>query len=113
MIRGRRTEYLTHKEKARAFIVERLEYFNQFYGYTYGRVSVKNTKTRWGSCSKKGNLNFTYRLVLIDAHLADYVVLHELCHIGEFNHGAGFWKLIEKQMPDWKARRDALKRVRF
>lgn len=103
---------MKHREAAREFIHARLAYWNQFYGFKYNRVSIKNTKSRWGSCSRKGNLNFNYKLALIPAHLADYVIVHELCHLGEFNHGPKFWKLVEKAMPDYKERRRALKMVR-
>src|SRR5688572_10925135 len=69
--------YLNNKENARAMIKERLEYYNAFYNYEYKRIAIKNHKSRWGSCSKKGNLNFNYRLALLPQHLADYVIVHE------------------------------------
>lgn len=106
-------EYLLHKEKARELVLARLEYFNQFYSFKYGRVSIKNVRTRWGSCSSKGNLNFSYRLARIDAELLDYVVVHELCHLGEFNHSRAFWALVGKVMPDYRALRDELRALRF
>ena len=82
--------YLKHKEVARTLVRERLEYFNAFYGYEYKRIAIKNHKSRWGSCSKKGNLNFNYRIALLPSELADYIVVHELCHLGEFNHSPKF-----------------------
>jgi predicted metal-dependent hydrolase len=104
--------YLKHKEQARAVIKERLEHFNAFYQFSYKRVAIKNHKSRWGSCSKKGNLNFNYRLVHLPLRLLDYVVVHELCHLGEFNHSKRFWALVAKALPDWQVRRKELMRVR-
>ena len=86
----------------------RIAHINGFYGFIVGRVSIRNQKSRWGSCSKKGNLNFNYRLALIPPSLADYVIAHELCHLKEFNHGKKFWELIEKTIPDHQLRRHAL-----
>lgn len=94
-------EYEKHKERAREFIHARLEYWNSFYNFKYKDVRIKNTKSRWGSCSKKGNLNFNYKLALIPERLADYVIVHELCHLKEMNHGPKFWKLVGQAMPDF------------
>ncbi len=104
-------KYLKHRESAREFIHARLAYWNSFYNFEYKDVRIKNTKSRWGSCSKQGNLNFNYKLVLLPERLADYVIVHELCHLAEFNHGQKFWKLIERAMPDWRERRTELKKV--
>ncbi len=103
-----RRDYEKYKEQARALVHARLLYFNQYYGFKIGQVRIKNQKTRWGSCSKRGNLNFSYRLAILPQHLADYVVLHELCHLGEFNHSINFWNLVARQMPDYAARRKEL-----
>lgn len=103
--------YLLYKEETRKLVKKRLEYWNQFYNFSYKRIAIKNHKSRWGSCSKKGNLNFNYRLALISPHLADYVIVHELCHLGEFNHSPRFWALVARSMPDWKARRAELMKV--
>lgn len=100
--------YLENKEKARTQVLERLGYFNQFYGFKWNCVSIKNTKRRWGSCSKKGNLNFCYKIALIPQELADYVIVHELCHLGQFNHSKGFWALVKETVPDYKWRRKRL-----
>jgi predicted metal-dependent hydrolase len=104
-------KYLTYKEKAREMIRERLLYYNTFYNFSYKRIAIKDHRSRWGSCSKKGNLNFNYRLVLLPQHLADYVIVHELCHLGEFNHSPRFWALVEKTVPDWKERRRELMKI--
>lgn len=108
-VNGRKA-YLKHKEEARTFVHERLQHWNQFYGHAYERVSIKNTKRLWGSCSRKGNLNFSYTLLFLPRELADYVVVHELCHLKEHNHGPSFWALVAKALPDFNIRRRELRR---
>ncbi|MDO4988475.1 MAG: SprT family zinc-dependent metalloprotease [Synergistes sp.] len=66
------------------------------------KVSVKDVKSRWGSCSSKGNMMFSAALALVPPHLFEYIVVHELCHIFEMNHSERFWKLVGKYCPDWK-----------
>lgn len=109
--RRSRIQYLKYKEQARTLAHSRLEYFNRFYGCTYKRVFVKNQKSRWGSCSSKGNLNFNYKIALLPSHLADYIIVHELCHLKEFNHADSFWKLVEKTIPDYKKRRNDIMKL--
>ncbi len=111
-LRGKRKEYLLHKENARKIVHERLVYWNNIYNFKYGKVTIRNQKSRWGSCSKKGNLNFSYKVALLPSHLADYLIVHELCHIGEFNHSTRFWALVGRTIPDYKRLRKELKGVR-
>lgn len=106
-------DYLLNKEKARRLILDRLEVLNKNYNFYYNRVSIRDQRTRWGSCSKKANLNFNYRLVHLPLRLCDYVVVHELCHLEELNHSQDFWNLVAKQLPDYKERRKELKKFRF
>ncbi len=94
--------YSKYKEAARRLAKSRIKYYNTFYHFKVNRISIKNTKSRWGSCSKKGNLNFNYKIVLLPQDLADYVIVHELCHLGEFNHSKKFWKLVELTIPNYK-----------
>lgn len=108
---GGRREYLKHKEAARALVKERLKFFNQAYGFSYGRISIRNQKTRWGSCTRDGNLNFNYKLALLKPELADYVIVHELCHLKEFNHSPRFWKLVEQTLPNYKALRKEIQKA--
>ncbi|KND47663.1 MAG: putative metal-dependent hydrolase [Parcubacteria bacterium C7867-006] len=95
-------KYLEHKESARILATQRLEYFNQHYNLKFGKISIRNQKSRWGSCSSKGNLNFNYKIALLPSHLSDYVIVHELCHIGQFNHSQNFWDLVGETLPDYK-----------
>ena len=74
----------------------------------YGRITIRNQKTRWGSCSSKGNLNFNCLLMLVPDEVVDYVVIHELCHLIEMNHSKAFWKQVEQMMPDYKKHRKRL-----
>jgi predicted metal-dependent hydrolase len=76
---------------------------------SYGRITIRNQKTRWGSCSGKGNLNFNCLLMLAPPEVLDYVVVHELCHRREMNHSPRFWALVEQVLPDWRQRRQWLK----
>ena len=103
--------YLAHKESARALVSERLTYFNQHYGLPLGKVSIRNQKSRWGSCSKKGTLNFNYKLVFLAPELRDYVIVHEICHVKEFNHGQGFWDLVAQKVPEHRTMRHKLRKV--
>jgi len=104
-----RAEFLLHKEKVLSQVKARLDYFNQFYGYRWSNVQIRNQKTRWGSCSRRGNLSFNYKITFLPEHLADYVIVHELCHIGEFNHSKNFWALLAQALPNWKELRRELK----
>lgn len=100
--------YLENREKARDLVTGRLNYFNTFYGYKWNRIAIKNTKRRWGSCSKKGNLNFCYKIVFLPTEIADYVIVHELCHLGQFNHSKMFWELVSRTLPDFRMTRKKL-----
>jgi hypothetical protein len=107
--RRNRLHYIKHKELARAYINNKLLYFNQFYGFTYNRVSIKNHKSRWGSCSSKGNLNFNYKIIFLPENAFDYIIVHELCHLKELNHSKRFWDLVAKATPNYKDIRKQLK----
>ncbi len=103
--------YQAHKEAARVLVHERLRYWNQFYNFSYHRVAIRNQRRCWGSCTSKGNLNFSYKLLLLPPHLADYIILHELCHLGELNHSPRFWALVAERMPDYKEHMKELRQI--
>jgi predicted metal-dependent hydrolase len=105
--------YEKYREEARALVSERLARFKRTYDVSWNRISIRNQKTRWGSCSKKKNLNFHYKLALVPPPLADYVIVHELCHLKEFNHSKKFWELVARTVPDYKARRKELHKFRL
>jgi predicted metal-dependent hydrolase len=108
-IKRSRGDYKKYKQDALNLAIARLAHFNQHYGFTYKRVSIKNQKTRWGSCSRDGNLNFSYLLSLLSPELADYIIVHELCHLKEFNHSKNFWDLVAETVPNHKELRKELK----
>lgn len=108
-------EKLTNEEiqklarQALEILPKRVEYYAKIIGVTYGRITIRNQKTRWGSCSAKGNLNFNCLLMLTPEEVQDYVVVHELCHRKEMNHSKQFWNEVEKIVPDYRERRTWLK----
>jgi len=89
-------------DQALKIIPGRVEYFAGKACVTYGRITIRNQKTRWGSCSSKGNLNFNCLLMLAPPAVLDYVVVHELCHRKEMNHSKAFWAEVEKILPDYR-----------
>ena len=93
-------EYVRYKQQAQSVIEERVEFINRTYGFSFNSINIKNQKTRWGSCSKKGNLNFNYKLLFLPDTVRDYVVAHELCHLAEFSHSKKFWALVAKWSPN-------------
>ena len=100
-------------ERAKRIFPERTAYFAKRMDVDYGRITIREQKTRWGSCSSKGNLNFNWKLVLLDPELLDYVVVHELAHRREMNHSKNFWKIVEAELPDYRERRRRLKECRI
>lgn len=89
-------------DQALKYIPGRVVYFSKQIGVDYGRITIRNQKTRWGSCSSKGNLNFNCLLMLTPPEVIDYVVVHELCHRKEMNHSKAFWHEVAKILPDYK-----------
>jgi predicted metal-dependent hydrolase len=95
--------------RAKRIIPQRVRYYADIMGVTYGRITIRMQKSRWGSCSGKGNLNFNCLLMRTPETILDYVVVHELCHLKEMNHSPRFWAEVEKILPDYKERRKWLK----
>jgi predicted metal-dependent hydrolase len=108
-IRQSAADFAEKKAAALLLITEKAERFNAFYKFAYASIRIKNQRSRWGSCSSKGNLNFNYSLIYLPSHLADYVVVHELCHLKALNHGPSFWNLVKEAMPDYALRRRELR----
>jgi predicted metal-dependent hydrolase len=100
-IKTKKSDYQKNKISAYDLIIKKLEEFNKFYGFKYKNVTIRNQKTRGGSCSQKGNLNFNYKIIFLPEYLADYIVVHELCHLKEFNHSKNFWNLVHKTVPNY------------
>jgi predicted metal-dependent hydrolase len=90
------------KKRASVVIPERVAYFAPLVGVDYGTITIRSQKTRWGSCSSKGNLNFNCLLLLAPPQVLDYVVVHELCHRKQMNHSPRFWAEVAKVIPDYK-----------
>ena len=93
------------RERAKSVLAQRTAYFARQVGVTYGRITVRDQKTRWGSCSQTGNLNFNFRLILAPLEVLDYVVVHELCHRWQMNHSTQFWQEVAQVLPDYRKRK--------
>ena len=91
-----------YDKQAKTVIGKRVRFYAEQMGETYGRVTIKNQKKRWGSCSNARNLNFNRRLIMAPQEVLDYVVVHELCHLRQMNHSKEFWKEVELVLPDYK-----------
>ena len=101
-IRHSNAERLKLVADAKQIAQERIDYFNQFYKFRYNKVFIKDQKTRWGSCSSKGNLSFNYRIAVLAKELQDYLIVHELCHLKQFNHSKEFWNLVQQTIPNYR-----------
>lgn len=109
-VKNKNKHYITHKNIALELVQRRIYYFNKIYNFKFNKITIRNQMTRWGSCSSKGNLNFNYKVALISPDLSDYIVVHELCHLGEFNHSRKFWDLVAKAIPNYHEIKCRLKR---
>ena len=98
-----------YRNQARAVLSGRVEFFARKYGFKVKKIRISSARTRWGSCSLKETLSFTWRLVMAPLEVIDYVVVHELCHLNEMNHSKAFWARVEAILPDYKQRRKWLK----
>ena len=98
-----------YRKQAPQIITERVKYFADQYQFHYAKIRITSARTRWGSCSAKGTLSFSWRLILTPMETVDYVVVHELAHTIHHNHSKRFWSLVEKIMPDYKEQRKRLR----
>ncbi len=90
-------------------IEQRVDDYCKIIGVSYHKIKIKEQKTRWGSCSKKGNLNFNWKLIMAPKDVLDYVIVHEVCHLRHLNHGAMFWQMVANYMPNYQKARKWLK----
>lgn len=104
-----RERFFAHRERARELVEHFLTRFSQEETFAYTRYTIRDQRTRWGSCSAKGALSFNYRLVFLPLPLVEYIVAHELCHLREHNHSARFWELLEQVLPGASLRRQELR----
>lgn len=103
-----RRGFTLHKEAARRLAYTKIARFAPIYGVRVSGVSIRDQKTRWGSCSRAGRLSFNYRLATLPDRLSDYIVVHELCHLLEFNHSSRFWALVARAVPEHRSLRKIL-----
>ena len=108
-------DQLTEQERQQICdkLAQRVRQYCRIMGVTVGRITIRNQKTRWGSCSSKGNVNLNYHLYYLPEELLDYVVIHELAHRRYMNHSAQFWAEVERYCPDYKMRREKLREYRL
>ena len=99
-----------YRERAHEKISERVKWYAKKRGFKYNRVNITHAQKRWGSCSAKGNLNFSWRLVMAPLCVIDYVVVHELVHLEEMNHSKSFWNKVKMLMPDYEKHKNWLKK---
>ncbi len=101
------------KRAARLLVISLIEQYQALYPYTFKRITIKDLHSKWGSCSAKKNLNFNYRIIALPKELAEYLVVHELCHLAELNHSIRFWRLIAKAFPNYQSLRKKLHNIDF
>lgn len=99
------------KKQAKAYLLQKCRHFSAYMELRHGAVKINSAKTRWGSCNRKGDINFTFRLLFLPEEVIDYVVVHELAHLKEMNHSPRFWNVVERTMPDYRARRKKLREL--
>ncbi len=93
------------REEARALVTPRVESYAAWMGLEYSGVRISSARTRWGSCSGKDSLNFTFRLAMCPPETIDYVVVHELSHVAHKDHSRAFWETVQAYCPDWRTQR--------
>ncbi|MFC1754841.1 M48 family metallopeptidase [Thermoproteota archaeon] len=98
-----------YRDQAVKWITNRVTFLADQFGFKYSSVKINSAKSRWGSCSIKGSLNFSWRLMMAPVEIIDYVIIHELCHLKEHNHSSLFWKLVQQYCPNYKLYRSQLK----
>ena len=101
--------YAAHKKQALELAQRKVKYWNAYLHFEYKKISVKSMRTRWGSCTSQGNLNFSYKILFLAEELQNYLIVHELCHLKEMNHLPRFWALVAGALPNHKELRKRLR----
>ncbi|MDD2758153.1 MAG: M48 family metallopeptidase [Patescibacteria group bacterium] len=104
-------DFKKNKNLALKLVKEKIATFGAIYNLHPKKIFIRNQSTRWGSCSSRGNLSFNFRLIYLPENLLDYLIAHELCHLGEMNHSHRFWALVAQTIPDFKKRKTALREM--
>ena len=108
-IKPNKEQVKNYKALALQKITERVNFYSAKTGWQYKSIKITNAKKRWGSCSRNGSINFTWRLILAPLDVIDYVIVHELAHINQKNHSVKFWESVKTVLPDYLERRKWLK----
>lgn len=98
-----------YRDAAKDYFSKRVAYYHALTGGVYHTITVRDQKSRWGSCSSRGTLSFNYRLIFAPPKVLDYVVVHELCHLTHMDHSKNFWSMVERIMPDYRIYKNWLK----
>ncbi len=106
-------DYEAHKHQALELVQTKVAHFNEFYQHSFKTIRIKDQKTKWGSCSRQGNLNFNYKILFLPECMADYLVVHELCHLKELNHSRRFWCLVGQTVPNHADIRAEMRFIKF
>ncbi len=106
-------DWKEHKGSALALVQTLITKYQEVYPYKYTSISINNPAGRWGSCSSKGRLNFNYRIKFLPSELAEYIVVHELCHLKQMNHSLRFWALVAKAFPNYQELRKTLRKIHY
>lgn len=106
---GTKAEYARYKAAALTLVRKRIAHFAPLLGVSPLRITIRNQKARWGSCSRDGSISINYKVALLPEHLADYIIVHELAHMKEFNHSVRFWSEVASVVPDYRACRRELR----
>jgi predicted metal-dependent hydrolase len=108
MVSRRNSDYLEKRGEAKVIIASRVKELAARYGFHFQKISIRNQRTRFGSCSRSGNLSFHYRIAFFTPEERDYVIIHELCHLRHFDHSPGFWREVSHFAPNYESIRKRL-----
>jgi predicted metal-dependent hydrolase len=97
-----------YRQQARILFPKKIQQINSYIGVRYNTVTIRGQKTRWGSCSRNGNISLNWKLMMVPEPVLDYVIIHELTHLKEMNHSAGFWQQVAEHCPNWREYRKYL-----